>query len=286
MRNVPVMRSDAAIADQAVLTYGRVPALARSSFRIPSGAVTTLIGPNGSGKSTVLNAIAGLLQPITGRIEVLGKTPTEARRRVAYVLQTTKVNEALPVTVREVVGMGRYSSSGSLQLLDAADREVVEVALKELDLIPLASRHLRELSGGERQRVFVAQGMAQDREILLLDEPLTGLDLMSGTAISAAVEAERRAGRTVVMSTHSLVDAAASDHVILLSNRVVAEGQPTDVLTLELLQEAYGEGVVEMADGGVFVDDAAHQPVPGRHVHQERTIHVEAPGADLHGPDA
>lgn len=263
-------------AREISLRYGGRLALASSTFTIPAGAVTAIIGPNGSGKSTILNAIAGLVVPATGSL-VVEKGDT----RVSYVLQATKVNETLHVTVREVVTMGRYSTTGAYGRLRTADRVAVERAMERMGITGLAERHLHELSGGERQRVFVAQGIAQDHDLLLLDEPLTGLDLISAQAIDDMIHEEQAAGRTVIMSTHELAEARAADWVLLLAGRVVAAGPPADVLTSENLSAAYGTSLLHAAEGGIFIDDPAHQPVPGRHV-QERTIHAEPPSADEH----
>jgi len=258
-----------------MLRYGQRIALDASTFSIPAGAVTAVIGPNGSGKSTVLNAFAGLVAPAQGTLEVTGG-------RVSYVLQSTKVNEALHVTVREVVTMGRYASTGAYGRLRMHDREAVDAAMERLAITGLAGRHLHELSGGERQRVFVAQGIAQEHDLLLLDEPLTGLDLTSAHAIDEMIHEEQEAGRTVVMTTHDLAEARTADWVLLLSGRVVVSGTPAQALTVEHLTEAYGPSLLHVHDGGFFLDDPAHQPVPGRHVHQERTIHAEPPSADEH----
>jgi len=262
-------------ARDVVLRYGTRVALDASTFIVPARAVTAVIGPNGSGKSTVLNAIAGLVRPSQGALDVAGG-------RVSYVLQSTKVNEALHVTVEEVVTMGRYASAGAYGRLREDDRQAVAAAMRRLDILDLAGRHLHELSGGERQRVFVAQGIAQDHDLLLLDEPLTGLDLTSAHAIDEMIHEEQEAGRTVVMTTHDLAEARTADWVLLLSGRVVASGVPTETLTTEHLTRAYGPSLLHVHDGGIFLDDPAHQPVPGRHTHQERTIHVEPPGADDH----
>lgn len=263
-------------ARDVVLRYGRRVALASSSFTIPAGSFTAIIGPNGSGKSTVLNAVAGLVEPAAGSLALIGDP------RISYVLQSTKVNEALHVTVREVVTMGRYASTGAYGRLRAADRQIVERATDRLGITRLADRHLHELSGGERQRVFVAQGIAQDHEILLLDEPLTGLDLTSAHAIDEMIHEEQGGGRTVIMTTHDLAEARTADWVLLLSGRVVAAGPPAEVLTLKHLTEAYGPSLLHVDEGGFFLDDPAHQPVPGRHP-QERIIHAEPPSADEHG---
>ena len=147
------------------------------------------------------------------------------------MLQTTDVDRTLPVTVRETVTMARYALRGRFGRLRAADRAAVDAALERMDVADLAGRQLHELSGGQRQRVLVAQGLAQQADLLLLDEPVTGLDVVSRELILEAVAAERAAGRTVVVSTHDLDDARRADVVMLLANRVVAFGPPDEVLT-------------------------------------------------------
>lgn len=262
-----------------VLSYGSTAAVGRSSFEIPRGALTAVIGPNGSGKSTVLGGIAGLVVPAAGSVTIQGDA------RVAYVLQATKVNEALPITVREVVGMARYPSLGTFQRLQARDRQIVDAAMEDLDIADIAGRHLHELSGGQRQRVFLAQGIAQDHDILLLDEPLTGLDITSAQAIDAVIHHATGDGCTVVLTTHDLTSARAADHVLLMSGRVVATGIPEEVLTPENLKTAYGHSLMHLdtTNGEMFIDDPAHIPVSGRHVHRERTIHVEGAESERHG---
>ena len=248
------------MAEALVLRYGERTAVAESDFTVPAGRVTAVIGPNGSGKSTLLHAVVGLVRPASGRLKVLGRSPAEARRDVAYVFQSVHVNELIPVTVREVVAMGRYARRGAFGILDRDDRRAVARALERLDVADLASRHLRELSGGQRQRVFVAQGLAQEAALLLLDEPLTALDVVSHELIDRAVEDERRAGRTVVVTTHDIPEASRADHVLLLAGRVVASGPPVDVLTRERLAAAYGGHLAHLDDQPFGVDDTAHRP--------------------------
>lgn len=275
------MRVNAVVATDVTLAYGQTVALERSTFEIPAGSVTAVIGPNGAGKSTLLNAFAGLMEPVTGSIEVpaIGGN----RRRIAYVLQTTKINEALPISVREVVTMGRYAAAGPYRRLTSTDREAVDEAIERMEIADIASSHLQNLSGGQRQRVFVAQGLAQDHDLLLLDEPLTGIDLPTATAIDEVIHDETSRGCTVVMTTHDLSEARFADHVLLISRRVVASGAPDDVLTSENLVAAYGPSLLHIGDGGqLFVDDPAHSHLPGRHAHRERTIHTETSPTDLH----
>ncbi len=265
-------------ATDLVLAYGNKIALDRSSFEIPRGCLTAVIGPNGSGKSTVLSGLAGLIEPTSGNVTV------HEEANLAMVLQATKVNEALPVTVRELVRMGRYPSLGTFQRLRSSDREIVDAAMADVGITDLAGRHLHELSGGQRQRVFLAQGIAQDHDILLLDEPLTGLDITSAQAIDAVIHHSIANACTVVLTTHDLTSARAADHVLLMAGSVVASGPPEEVLTPTWLRTAYGPSLMHLeADEDLFIDDPAHIPVPGRHLHRERTIHIEGVEAELHG---
>ena len=254
-----------------VLAYGSHVAVSDSSFSIPQGGVTAIIGPNGSGKSTLLNAIAGLIQPAAGAI-VLPDRP-DRETRVSYVLQGTKVNESLPISVREVVMMGRYATTGLYRWISDDDRAAVDTAMERVGITHLASRHIQELSGGQRQRVFVAQGLAQDHSILLLDEPLTGIDLPTAQSIDKVIHDETNRGCTVVLTTHDLSEAQVADHVVMVSGRVIAHGKPDDVLTQDNLVDAYGPSLLHIDEGGaMFLDDPAHTHLPGRHVHRERRL--------------
>lgn len=261
--------------------YGNNIALAPSSFEIAAGGVTAIIGPNGSGKSTLLNVISGLVEPSGGEVEVRAEPG-----RISYVMQATKINENLPVTVREVVAMGRYAALGAYGRSRTEDRRAVNSALARMDIADIGARHLHELSGGQRQRVFVAQGLAQDHDVLLLDEPLTGIDLVTAQAIDEVIHAETEEGCAVVMTTHDLSEARLAQFVLLLAGRVVAWGAPEDVLTEENLVAAYGPALLHVEKGRLFLDDPAHQPVVGRHAHRERSIHTESDRSDLHGEDS
>jgi manganese transport system ATP-binding protein len=253
-----------------VLGYDSDVAVDHSDFDIPRGSLTAVIGPNGSGKSTLLNAIAGLITPEEGTIEVLGADPGRVHRLVAYVLQATTVHETMPITVRETVLMGRYAAAGSFRPLQRDDRAACRRAMELLDIADLAGKHLSELSGGQRQRVFVAQGLAQEADILLLDEPLTGLDLVSIDRIRSAIREELAAGTTVVTTTHDVADAGNADHVLLMAGKVHTQGPPATALHPDRLSDAYGIGIVHLEDGSIVLDDARHRAATRRHVHYER----------------
>jgi manganese transport system ATP-binding protein len=244
----------AVVARGLTVARGQRLALDGVDLVLDQGTVTALVGPNGSGKSTLLHAIAGLVEPARGELTVLGVSARSARPRVAYVLQRTRLNGVLPISVREVVAMGSWRRPGGR----AAQRAAVDGALAQLDLAGLADRQLVELSGGQRQRALVAQGLVQDAELLLLDEPLAGLDAPSAAAIAAVLTAERLRGRTVVFATHDLADAERADNVVLLNRRVVASGPPATVFTPEHLAAAYGVRALE--SGAVVLDDPGHHP--------------------------
>jgi iron complex transport system ATP-binding protein len=255
--------------DVVIVRDGHV-ALASSTFRVPEAAITAVIGPNGSGKSTLLHAATGLLPLESGSIEVLGKPPVEARGEVAYVVQHMNVNPGIPMTVREVVSMGRYPSTGLLKRLSTADKAQVNDAMALLRIDDLADRQVARLSGGQRQRVFVAQALAQDHRVLFMDEPLTGLDIQSAQTIDDIMHEEPARGCSVVFTTHDLEEARAADHVILVSGYVVADGAPEDVLTPENLATAYGLGLLHPENtAGLGIIDDAHDP---HHSHEQDNV--------------
>lgn len=255
------MRTPLVEAVDLVLGYDGRVAVEASSFSLPSQSVTAIIGPNGSGKSTLLHAIAGILPVRGGTLSVMGTDPASARADTTYVMQTVAVTPGTPITVREVVTMGRFPSVGWFRPLSRADRARVDRAMAQLDITGLADRHLSELSGGQRQRVYVAQGMAQDHELVLLDEPLTGLDITSARTIDHIIHTERDRGHSVILTTHDLDEARAADRVVLMAGRVLAAGAPEDVLTRRNLEIAYGLGALHHS-GSDFLDDPADAPPP------------------------
>lgn len=240
-------------ASELRLGYGARLALEVQQLAIPAGRSTAVIGPNGSGKSSLLDAIAGLLAPRSGRIEVFGRRPSAGRAQIAYELQQTRTDDLVPLTVREVVRMGRYPHRGLFRPLAGEDHAAVDDALERLAITHLTQRQLAELSGGERQRTQV---LAQRAPLLLLDEPAAALDVTSRQRIAEVLLNERERGNTVIYTTHSVTVAAEADWVVLLAGRVVATGRPDDVLQANRLGEAYGDDRLAAGD--------AHATSPAR----------------------
>ncbi|MCA2182121.1 ABC transporter ATP-binding protein [Nonomuraea glycinis] len=210
--------------DELVAGYPGRTVLRQVTARIPASAVTALVGPNGSGKSTLLGVLAGVIPATSGTVE--------RPRAPAFVMQRSDVPDALPITVRDTVAMGRWAHRGPWRRLSRHDWSIVDGCLARLDILDLAARPLGSLSGGQRQRALVAQGLAQESEVLLLDEPTTGLDAKADLLIQTALAAAKAAGVTVVHATHDLPSALRADHCLLLDDgRLVAEGPPHSVLT-------------------------------------------------------
>lgn len=241
--------------------FGSQTAVDQINLRFVEGQASGIIGPNGSGKSTLLSALPGLLPVASGSLRILGVGPDEARRRISYVLQSTPVSGLTPITVREVVGLGRLAELGMFRRFRGSDRRAVADAMDQMRITDLADRHMNELSGGQRQRVVIAQGIVQRHEMLVLDEPLTGLDLNSAATIDTLIHRKRTDGCSVILTTHDLDEARAADWVVLVSGRVVASGTPAQVCTRRNLEVAYALG--SMHDWEGFLDDPAH----GEHLH-------------------
>ncbi len=229
---------------------GNVLALDGVSAVVPPGASVAVIGPNGSGKSTLLKAIAGILRPAAGTIDLAGNS-------VAIVLQSTDVDPSVPLTVRDTVTMARFPQAGLFGRLQPSDRAAIDATIDALDLGDLVDRQIHNLSGGQRQRAFVAQGLAQEADVILFDEPLTGLDVVSRTLIDEAIDRAHDAGRTTLLATHSFTEAEHCDLVMLLSTRCIAFGPASDVLTENHLRSAFGGRLVQVNDT-LVLDDPHH----------------------------
>jgi manganese transport system ATP-binding protein len=231
--------------------YGDVVALDGVDLSIARGRICGVVGMNGSGKSTLFKSVMGLVTPDAGTVSVASLSPTAARKRgiVGYVPQNEDVDGQFPVSVADVVMMGRYGRMGFLRRPRAADHAAVAEALERVELTDLADRQIGRLSGGQRKRAFVARGIAQGADILLLDEPFAGVDKRSEATISRLLRELADDGRTVVVSTHDLrALPALCDEAVLLLRRVLAHGDPREVLRPEQLARAFGLDVLAGED--------------------------------------
>ncbi|PXA82266.1 ABC transporter [Auritidibacter sp. NML120779] len=223
--------------------YGEVTALSGVNLVLPTRGVTGLVGMNGSGKSTLFKTIMGLIRPSSGRVLIAGEAPHTARKRgtVAYVPQSEDVDWAFPISVREVVMMGRYGKMGSTRRPTSDDHAAVEAALQRVQLTELAERQIGQLSGGQKKRAFVARGIAQGASIMLLDEPFAGVDQRSEATMVGLLRQLAADGRTVLVSSHDLhALPELADQAVLLMRRVLFHGSVDQALAPEKLALAFG----------------------------------------------
>ncbi|MCA1229645.1 zinc ABC transporter ATP-binding protein AztA [Saccharopolyspora sp. 6M] len=237
MRAITDEDHPAAVLHEVSAGYRRNPVLHRVTAAFPIGARTAVVGPNGSGKSTLLGVLAGVLPVTSGSVRRRGE--------VALVVQRSAVSDALPMTVRATVEMGRWARTGPWRRLSRQDRRIVADCLERLDVGERADRPRGALSGGQRQRVLVAQGLAQQAELLLLDEPAAGLDVTAQRRITEVLDEEKSRGTTVVHVTHDLAEARDADHALLLRDgRLHAAGPPGRVLAPDSLRELWENSLV------------------------------------------
>ncbi len=232
-------------------------ALDNLSFELVTGERMAVVGPNGAGKSTLFKAIAGLLKPDTGKVSVFGEDPG-GHFCISYLPQHNHVDWNFPVTVYDVVMMARAHKIGMLRWPKSTDRATVENALETVGLSPFAKRQISELSGGQQQRMFIARALAQEADLMLMDEPVTGLDTPSQAELFAVLDALRSQQVTVMIALHDLKLAASSfDRVMLLKRRLIGIGKPDEVFTRVNLNQAYGDRIqVEVNDSEIpFIDE-------------------------------
>jgi len=223
------------------VAYGQKPVLWDIDVSIPTGQLIAIVGPNGAGKSTLLKAILGLIPVASGYVKSLGLEGSAIRKRIGYVPQRESVDWDFPVSVQDVVEMGRYGRLGWLKRPTKHDREFALSSLDKVGMLPFATRQISQLSGGQQQRVFLARALAQDPDIYLMDEPFAGVDAATERAIVEILRDLRSAGKTVVAVHHDLQSIPEYfDWVTMLNLRLVAAGRVTEVFTPENLQKTYG----------------------------------------------
>ena len=262
--------------------YGNRVALEGLNLVVEAGTLLAVVGPNGAGKSTLLKLMAGLLRPWTGRVEVLGHPAGQQAKRVAYVPQAELVDWSFPITVGEVVMMGRYPRLGPLRRPGAADRRAAAEALEKVSMAAEAGTQIGALSGGQRRRVFLARALAAEPDLFLLDEPVTGIDATTQEDLMDILEAEARRGKTVVATTHDLACAAQRFQRVAAINRtVIAHGPASLVLDPAVLARTYGGHLLVLGGQVAVLDDAHHHDqAPGRetHFHEDAQSGPRSPG--------
>ncbi len=224
------------------VNYGKTPVLWNVSLKVPKGVLVGILGPNGAGKSTFLKSILGLVKPMSGMIEFLGRASSLVKSQVAYVPQRGSVDWDFPITALEVVLMGRFGRLGFLNRPRKADKEAAMRALELVGMSAFKDRQIGELSGGQQQRLFVARALLQEAEILLLDEPFAGVDLTTEKAMISLLKEWKKEGKTVFVVHHDLPTVSEYfDWVILLNTRLVAAGPVSEVFTKENIASAFGK---------------------------------------------
>ncbi|NJL97992.1 MAG: metal ABC transporter ATP-binding protein [Synechococcaceae cyanobacterium SM2_3_2] len=235
------------------LGYPQETILPEVSLQIPAGSLVAVIGPNGAGKSTFFKGLTGLLPPMQGSIAIHGLPLGHHRHCVTYVPQREEVDWRFPVTVWDVVMMGRHSHRSRFRAPSRQDRSQVMASLDQLGILPLAQVRVGELSGGQQQRVFLARALAQDPHIILMDEPFTGVDLATQEAMLTILHDLHQQGITVLVSSHDLSLAATRFKTVLLLNRgVVGYGSPEAIFVPHLLRAGFGSQAVILPNGGMI----------------------------------
>jgi ABC-type Mn2+/Zn2+ transport system ATPase subunit len=278
MSCTPASTSSGLRIDDLTVRYGTRLALEGACIACHRGEIVGLLGPNGAGKSTLLKAVLGLTGKESGSITLDG-APLDRRHRarIAYTPQTSEVDWSFPITVQEMVVLGRQARRGLFGGPRRADWQIARDALDRLGMGTFWRRQIGELSGGERQRVFLARALAQEGDVLLLDEPLTGVDAQTQSVVLDLMVELRRQGLAILVTTHDLVQAAElCDSLCLLNTRVVASGAPGEVLTPRSLMETYGGGEVLRLIDGTEVVGLPHGG--GHHEHVDDSPGQQPPG--------
>ncbi|HRK89291.1 MAG TPA: metal ABC transporter ATP-binding protein [Anaerolineales bacterium] len=250
--------------------YGEKIILDQLSFQVPHGARVAVVGPNGAGKSTLFKALVGLLPLQQGQILIHGEQLGSHQDCVAYVPQREEVDWRFPVTVHDVVMMGRFAQMGWLKRASAYDREAVQKSLSQMGIADLADQSIGQLSGGQQQRAFLARAIAQEPHVLLMDEPFTGVDITTQEVTLRLLDHLQSQEVTAMVSTHDLNLAGSRfDLVLLLNHRLIAFGTPQEVFVKENLAQAFGNSLLVMENGMMLVDECC--PPDEEHHHHHHT---------------
>lgn len=243
--------------EQLTVAYGSTVALRNVNLELEGGNLVGVIGPNGAGKSTLLKAILGMAK-YSGRVTINGQPASQQPLSLAYVPQKEEVRWDFPVTVEDVVMMGRYRRIGWVKFASKYDRQVVDETLEQVGMRELRHRQISQLSGGQQQRVFVARALAQQGDIILLDEPLTGVDSTSQQVIMGLLNRLREEGKLIIMATHDLNAAAQECNCCCcINHQLIAIGTPKQIFKPDILAQTYGGKILTVNLGNDATDTAA-----------------------------
>lgn len=235
------------------VSYEKKRVLSNIYMEVEEGHVYGILGPNGAGKSTLFKAILGLVEPTSGSISVFGDSIEDHRIRVAYIPQKDGVDWDFPATVRDIVAMGRYPHKRLLQPFDDKDREIIMSALTNMGITELADRQIGQLSGGQQQRVFIARALAQEADLLFLDEPFVGVDMTTEERIISILKELAEMGKTLLVVHHDLSSVETYfDHVVLINQRLIAHGPVKETFTKENLSKTYGSQLTILHKAGML----------------------------------
>lgn len=244
------MTTPAIEVEGLTVSYDREPVLRHVDARFDAGRLVGIVGPNGAGKSTLIKAVLDLLPRDAGQVRVFGSTARQQRQRLVYVPQRSSIDWDFPVTVGDVVMMGRYGQLGLLRRPRRRDREIVAEALERVGISELSGRHISNLSGGQQQRTFLARALAQGGDVYLLDEPFVGVDAATESAIVATLQGLRDEGRCVIVVHHDLATVRSYfDDLLLLNGERIACGPIAEVFTADNLQRTYGGRLTLLRQG-------------------------------------
>ena len=229
--------------ENLTVNYDKNPVLWDLSFSLPKGILCGIAGPNGAGKSTLLKAIMGLIKPLSGRIRFFQQPLASMRKKIAYVPQRESIDWDFPITAFDVVLMGRANRFGWFGRPRKADREAAVHALQQLGMASFAHRQIGQLSGGQQQRLFLARALVQEPEILMMDEPFTGVDLVTEELIVDFLRGLAAKGKTIIIVFHDLVNAKRIfDWLLLINRRLIVAGPVSETFTQENLVKTFGKG--------------------------------------------
>lgn len=228
------------IIEHLSAAYGKEPIIFDINLKIPKGTIAGIVGPNGAGKSTLIKAIMGLTPVCQGKISIFGKPFKKALKHIGYMPQRENIDWDFPVTVHDVVMMGRYQKLGLFKRPRKEDDDIVNTCLERVELLPYKHRQISNLSGGQQQRVFLARALAQESDLYFMDEPFAGVDAKTEKAIMAVLQELRNKGKTLIVIHHDLATVRDHfDYLVLINHQIIASGPTNQIFTIDNLEKTY-----------------------------------------------